>query len=215
MDLSIGGESAHSSTVSGRGTKTGRKKRRNRPRNDQRFANFLVFGREGTFCVGLFVMCYALILIILWPLLKASTPEVMPDETPRDYLKHMHVPPSLKEIAHIPGQDKLGEMASSVRKRLNQFRQGRGVSDAHLLDQASDEFEAKRKQNQISKAQLAAQRQELEKADENNAAPADGHKRNGFIVLGMHRSGTSMLSGLLHQSAGYQVGGVRSGRRLR
>jgi hypothetical protein len=35
----------------------------------------------------------------------------------------------------------------------------------------------------------------------------DDDGRNGFIVLGMHRSGTSMLSGLLVTSCDYKVGG--------
>lgn len=99
-------------------------------------------------------------------------------------------------------------MASGVRKRLERFRQGRGVTDAQLLDQASAEFEARRKEHQEAKAQAAAQQKELEEAHLKNAKAAEGHDRNGFVVLGMHRSGTSMLSGLLHQSAGYQVGGV-------
>jgi len=33
------------------------------------------------------------------------------------------------------------------------------------------------------------------------------NKRPGFIVLGMHRSGTSMLSGLLVEGFGYETGG--------
>jgi hypothetical protein len=35
----------------------------------------------------------------------------------------------------------------------------------------------------------------------------DDKERKGFVVLGMHRSGTSMLSGLLVQGMGYKVGG--------
>jgi hypothetical protein len=34
-----------------------------------------------------------------------------------------------------------------------------------------------------------------------------GNKTPGFMVLGMHRSGTSMLSGLLVQGFGYETGG--------
>ena len=34
-----------------------------------------------------------------------------------------------------------------------------------------------------------------------------GDKKPGFIVLGMHRSGTSMLSGLLVKGFGYETGG--------
>lgn len=35
----------------------------------------------------------------------------------------------------------------------------------------------------------------------------DGVERDGFMVLGMHRSGTSMLTGLLYMAAGYTFGG--------
>jgi hypothetical protein len=35
----------------------------------------------------------------------------------------------------------------------------------------------------------------------------DKNKPDGFMVLGMHRSGTSMLTGLLNLAAGYAVGG--------
>jgi len=91
---------------------------------------------------------------------------------------------------------------------LQQFRQGRGVTDAQLLEQAAAEFEAKRKQNQASKAQAKQEAEQREKAAANQPdAPLAGNHRNGFIVLGMHRSGTSMVSGLLHESAGYNVGG--------
>jgi Sec-independent protein translocase protein TatA len=209
MDLTtISSVSVSSSKVSRKkGTK---KKRRNRPRNDQRFADYLVFGLQSTLCLCLFVTCYALVLIILWPLLKASTPENLPDETPRDYMNHMHVPPTLKEIIYVPGQEKLGEMASGLRKRLERFRQGRGATDAQLLDQASAEFEARRKQNRERKAEAVLLEKELDDIHQQNAKAAEGHDHNGFVVLGMHRSGTSMLSGLLHQSAGYQVGGVSS-----
>ena len=34
-----------------------------------------------------------------------------------------------------------------------------------------------------------------------------GDKKPGFVVLGMHRSGTSMLSGLLVKGFGYETGG--------
>lgn len=43
----------------------------------------------------------------------------------------------------------------------------------------------------------------------NNSKPHDINnttKRNGIVILGMHRSGTSMLSGLLVEGCGYQVG---------
>ncbi|KAL3917793.1 MAG: hypothetical protein SGARI_007629, partial [Bacillariaceae sp.] len=208
---SIASGSASSDRPRQKGSKLALNNKRRKPRNDQRLANYLVFGLQSTLCLGAFVICYALVLIILWPLLQASTPESMPEERPQDYIHHLHVPPSLQENVHLP---RAGEMTSGLRKKLSQFRQGRGVTDAQLMDQAVAEFDAQRKARSEHEAAAEKQRQELEAlSNANNADRAkdgDGDestKRNGFVVLGMHRSGTSMLSGLLHQSAGYEVGG--------
>jgi hypothetical protein len=219
MDSGTIGGSVSSGTRSSKvhsGGVAGARKRRNRNSHTHRFANYLSFGFQTTVCLGLFVACYALVLLTLWPLLNASTPESMPNESARDYIHHMHVPPSLKE-AHIPGlpnlsQDKLGEMASGLRKRLQQFRQGRGVTDGNLLDQAMVEFESKKKDEEEQSDKRKALLEgggvgDNEKPDANINIPVAGNHHNGFIVLGMHRSGTSMLAGLLHTSAGYTVGG--------
>ena len=171
---------------------------------EQRFSNYLLFGFQSTVCLGMFVVCYALVLLTLWPLLSAQEPENIPDETPADYMKQMHVPPSLKEIhapkVHVPGQEKIGEMAGAMKKKLQQLRQGRGVTDSELLAQAQKEFELKKKMDALKKKKTL----KMHVANSDNLVSG---QRNGFIVLGMHRSGTSMLSGLLHTSCGYKVGG--------
>jgi hypothetical protein len=205
MDVTIGSGKGSGVDTSGSGSGKGkpntRRQRNNKkqPRREQRFANYLVFGFTSTLCLGLFLLCYILVLVILWPLLEASTPDSMPDETARDYIHHMHVPPSLT-IAHVPGKEKLGEVTSNIRKKLTQFRQGRGVTDANLLDQAVAAYESHQKENEFAHG-----------SEQNNDAGGHaivaGNHRNGFIILGMHRSGTSMLGGLLHKSAGYIVGG--------
>eukprot|EP00536_Pseudo-nitzschia_multiseries_P013289 jgi/Psemu1/290772/fgenesh1_pg.557_\ len=177
-----------------------------RPRQ-QRFANFLVFGWSSTVCLALFALFYVLVLVVLWPLLKASTPTEMPDETPRDYLHHMHVPPSLKQIAPDKTKERIEDMASGLRQKLQRFRQGRGVTDANLLQEAIAKYDSVvARRNAEAKKASKEQRQKEKKQNQNGAVVAGTH-RNGFIVLGMHRSGTSMLAGLLHKSAGYTVGG--------
>jgi len=187
-------------------TTTTRRRQRNTAKHEQRFANYFVLGFQSTLCLALFTICYVLVLVIMWPLLKASTPTSMPDESPRDYIHHMHVPPSLKEIAH--GKNKIGEVTSKLRKTLVEFRQGRGVTDANLLDQAVTKYEAieREKEAKEKSREQAAKLLDASIAHQNLPVVAGNH-RNGFIVLGMHRSGTSMLSGLLHQSSGYAVGG--------
>lgn len=181
-----------------------RQTRRNKTaRPEQRFANYLVFGFASTVCLALFFVFYLLVLIILWPLLKESTPETLPDESARDYIHHMHVPPSLEKIAHVTAKERLGEVSSNLRKKLVQFRQGSGVSNENLLDQALAEYASVRKEKRRVKIAATA-----DDADRNRAGSnAIGAGRKGFMILGMHRSGTSMLGGLLHKSAGYKVGG--------
>jgi len=200
LRMEVGYGSASGSSVGNNKGKTNardRQRRNKKKRREQRFANYLVFGYTCTICLGMFLLCYMLMLMILWPLLEASTPESMPDETARDYIHHMHVPPSLKEIAR---KERIGEVTSNVRKKLSQFRQGRGVTDANLLDKAVAEYESSHRENES--AQIAV-------GGTNNAdhAMLAGNHRNGFMIVGMHRSGTSMLGGLLHKSAGYTVGG--------
>jgi len=197
MDVTMG----NGNGVSGKKIPRNKQRRTNKKkRREHRFAQYLVFGFASTICLGIFLLCYILMLLVLWPLLEASTPESMPDETARDYIKHMHVPPSLK-IAHVPGKEKIGEVTSNLRKKLSHFRQGRGVTDANLLDKAVTEYEALHKQNEAQENAAGAN-----DAAANHALLAGTH-RNGFMILGMHRSGTSMLGGLLHKSAGYIVGG--------
>lgn len=61
--------------------------------------------------------------------------------------------------------------------------------------------------------QLVAKEEDAEEADVQNEDAAGINdnskhkKRPGFIVLGMHRSGTSMLAGLLVEGFGYETGG--------
>lgn len=177
-----------------------RERRTKKKRREHRFANYLVFGFGYTICLGIFLFCYMLMLLILWPLLDASTPESLPDETARDYIKHMHVPPSLK-IAHVPGKEKIGEVTSNLRKKLSHFRQGQGVTDADLLDKAEAAYEKMHKEKEASENSGGANK------DVGNLPVVAGNHRNGFMILGMHRSGTSMLGGLLNKSAGYIAGG--------
>ena len=112
----------------------------------------------------------------------------------------MHVPPSLK-IAHVPGKEKIGEVTSNLRKKLSHFRQGQGVTDADLLDKAEAAYEKMHKEKEASENSGGANK------DVGNLAVVAGNHRNGFMILGMHRSGTSMLGGLLNKSAGYIAGG--------
>ena len=66
-------------------------------------------------------------------------------------------------------------------------------------------------QNLLKHERTLRKQKQQTQSDSSNAAiqkPYDKTKqRNGFIVLGMHRSGTSLLSGLLVKGLGYNIGG--------
>jgi hypothetical protein len=99
---------------------------------------------------------------------------------------------------------KLAEgVASAVKKKIDQLRHHNGVSDAELMNRAAEE---------LRKARQSKQLEEKQQKDQNSAfavanAPVAPGKRTGFMVIGMHRSGTSMLSGLMATGMGYKVGG--------
>jgi len=188
------------------GRNRNRQRRNKKSLPEQRFANYIVFGFTSTVCLALFCCCYLLALIILWPLLREPTPESMPDESAREYMEHIHVPPSLEKIAHVTAKERLGEVTSNLRKKLVKFRQGNGVSNANLLDHALADYEAIQKEKE--ERETFSARSKANALDQNNPGRYTiGAGRKGFMILGMHRSGTSMLGGLLHISAGYAVGG--------
>jgi hypothetical protein len=152
--------------------------------HDQSFVNYLSFGLYSTACIACFLVTYALALAILFPLLQTTNVNQDPLET-----------------VHAP--ERLVEAASAVRSKLHSLRKGNGVTDESLLNAAKSEYQVLR----------ARKRDERESAKQlQNRRPVQQqeppmHKSPGFVVLGMHRSGTSMLSGLLVTACGYNVGG--------
>jgi hypothetical protein len=116
----------------------------------------------------------------------------------------LRLPPVLKQVA-LHDKEVVSEIAGAVKERLNKLRQGRGVTDAALMDQAKLEFEELRKKKQ-EEAKQALAVTEQRKHNVDSVAVAGNEMRRGVMVLGMHRSGTSMMSGLLVTSCGYHVG---------
>lgn len=164
--------------------------RRSRKRgNDQSFVNFLSFGVYSTACIGCFLVTYALALAILFPLLNTASPNAN-----TVVLENVHIP-------HAP--ERIVEATSNLRSKWHHLRQGNGVTDESLLNAAKAEYE-------VMRARKRDIRQTVKKLQNRPAfveKSSPQHKSPGFVVLGMHRSGTSMLSGLLVTACGYNVGG--------
>lgn len=194
-----------------------RQRNHRRKQRQQRFSDYLVFGFQSTLCLGLFVICYCIVLLVLWPLLsiKEDSSNFEIEERPVDYYQHPHVPPALKE-AHLG--EHLKEEFGNMKKKYHDLRHGHSLTDGDLLVQTTKEFAALKKQRKEQQRDAKQKQKQVlrnaENSDNNVPVVAGGGGDNkdrkqvtGFIVLGMHRSGTSMLSGLLHTSCGYTVGG--------
>lgn len=157
--------------------------------HEQSFVSYLSFGLLSTACIGCFLVTYALALAILFPLLNTASPSAN-----TDVLENIHIP-------HAP--ERIVEAASAMRSKVHQLRQGNGVTDESLLNAAKAEYEVMR----ARKRDMAKTAKKLRNRPVVEQEEAPKHKSPGFVVLGMHRSGTSMLSGLLVNACGYNVGG--------
>jgi hypothetical protein len=238
MDMISGGAASQSANTSDLRSKSKGKDRKSRrkPLLEQRFSSYLSFGFQGTLCIGVFLACYALVLVAIWPLMglrpsnysnssgdggatdgSIGVPHAHPENF-HQVVESMHVPKAVKE-AHLP--PRLNEMASEMKKQFNQLRKGRGVTDSALLDQTKVDFERLRIKKERDRAAAAGTPGRVVPSSgkilETPVSPKQGKMAaaqqqvgedpTGFIVLGMHRSGTSMLSGLLVTSCEYKVGG--------
>lgn len=164
---------------------SGKKKRRRR-RPEQKFSSYLSFGVGGTICLGFFVVLYVLVLLCASPLLQQSVPEEAHIE------RGKVLQPVMQNIKNI----------GNIKEQFQNFRKQQHLTDKNLLRKAEEEHRRKRQQRQEAKKPAVV---ELKNPDAVTAD--DKSKRRGFMVLGMHRSGTSMLSGLLVDGMGYIVGG--------
>ena len=176
------------------------RKRNKRGKLHQNFTSYINFGVSSTICACCFLSLYLLLLAGLLPLLNYDNPAINQIPTAAvDGTDHHHLPPI---ILGLNEQEKqvIGGMARNLKTKLQDFRNSRGMTDLHLKDSVMDEFKRLRAHKQQPKADKVA-------AVAQDPVPPVPGRRPGFLVVGMHRSGTSMLSGLLVNGCGYEVGG--------
>jgi hypothetical protein len=173
-------------------------RRRGRAVQEQRFTSYLTFGGNVTICLCVFVIIYALILLVMFPLLNQEVPhdqdiqrgEVLQPVIQRAVDKVKHMP-------HAPGQLVAEGVAGVIKKTLRDFKDSQHLTDQHLMDAAEEEM----RQARLRRAELRIQPVPAQ------ISPVAPGKRTGFMVLGMHRSGTSMVAGLMATGMGYVTGG--------
>jgi hypothetical protein len=166
---------------------------RRRRGSDQRFSSYLSFGYASTIFLGVFVWIYMILLLVSVPLLYMGS-DINDDPSERDssHTGGKGLPPLVHRI-----QQKIQKLPSKLKEQFNHFRTNKDLIDEHLINATVLEINKLRKVRQEKPA--VSQEAKIQQ-------PKSSGERGGFVVLGMHRSGTSMLSGLLVTGLGYNVG---------
>ena len=140
---------------------------------------YISFGLKSTMCLGIFVIIYAIFMMCLQPVLK--------DEEKAQKFKNAKDKLIQRKQALVGHVRSEGHAWKEELKEMKKVRgRGRGKIEEELMDKAWEQLVQKKKK----------------KKKKNK----DEKPTTGFMVLGMHRSGTSMLSGLLVEGFGYKVG---------
>ena len=166
------------------------KSKRLRRKPDQHFSSYISFGFSMTIFLAIVVVVYGiLILYFVLVIFRGNNPlridDRLPDNNTNDHSLHqMQIKQPLTE---------------KMKNAFDKFRHK--VSDNQFINQVQQEINHLRKVRTVNSTASTVDHV-LPQMD----APKDTKSRPGFIVLGMHRSGTSMLSGLLVTGMGYFVG---------
>jgi hypothetical protein len=181
----------------------------------------LAFGFKSTFVLGVFLGVYALVLLCLSPLLFTGSSDSSSSSSSHptrrgealkpaldpllEAAKHIHLKP------HLPAQMLAEGLVKDVKRRVANFRKREGFSDASLISKASAEIHQlrQRRSESLGAADSSTTKKTTSTTDTGTdvTASAETGSPAGFVVLGMHRSGTSMLAGLLVTGLGYKTGG--------
>lgn len=141
-----------------------------------------------TYALGTFVAIYLVFLLTLSPLLLSNT-----NDGDVDVLAlHVHNPGNLRLNNNNGGSSqftKADEFIKEQHIQKNQWSTGYSVEEEIIKNEGSGNLNSDRTLL-VQNADTATHKVE----------------RHGFMVLGMHRSGTSMLAGLLYKGLGYVVG---------
>mmetsp|Transcript_8561 Transcript_8561/g.14221 ORF Transcript_8561/g.14221 Transcript_8561/m.14221 type:complete len:478 (+) Transcript_8561:104-1537(+) len=192
----------HQSAAARKQQRRSRKASKQRTLVHQTLRSYVSFGYQSTACMGCFLTLYALLMVCILPMLHiiSSSSSSSSLLVPQGPLEGAHVPLALLKQGQ---QDAIAHAATKLRSQFRQLRKGRGVSDESLLNEAIAEYAVMRAQKHDSRRGATLQMERKEAA----AAMSADTTTAGVIVLGMHRSGTSMLAGLLVNGIGYNVGG--------
>jgi hypothetical protein len=159
-------------------SQTGKALRRHKPLQEQKFSNYLSFGFPVTVCLGVFLAIYTIILICASPLLMQEAPH---EVNMKRGTVLRPVVQNIKNHLHGPSYAAARKQQSDNASKLIVLAEKELIEKNRRRDEAANEVEVK-------------------------PLPGKQTDRKGYILLGMHRSGTSMLGGLMVIGLGYNAG---------
>ena len=119
-----------------------------------------------------------------------------------DAISHVEVKPPAHADGNGAGKDSPGQKVNKRAKKREAVLEHEGMAG---LDEIAG-MEVDRVEEMRNEQKKEQQLRQDAKKEINIEGDTSMSQRDGFIVLGMHRSGTSMLSGLLVSGLGYNVG---------
>jgi hypothetical protein len=191
----------------------------------RRMPNYLPFGYHTTMCLAIFFLSYATFLMCLVPLLRPPrTPNfsgVEVGSNGKPLLRvYTHAPehhydalkpaidPILETYEHLPFVAE--ELAEAVQKRFDNYIEERGFGDSigNVRKKKTSATPAPIRKKRRPPPIISYEKKKDASTTSTSVAAVEAPpgKPTGFMVLGMHRSGTSILSGLLVEGMGYFAG---------
>lgn len=208
-------EIADANTTAGSASATKRQRSRRRHSPEQTFASYLSFNLPATVSLSLFLFIYATVLLFAAPLLDQPSPVLSPHNLTRGQVLQPVVHHFGETMKHLP-QVALPAVAAGalqLQQQFRTFRRQQKLDGTDLVDEAAAAaHELRKARDEASVA--AANLERWAEAAAAHQAPIPEGQRVGVVVLGMHRSGTSMLAGLLVTGMGYNVGGPLIGSKF-
>jgi hypothetical protein len=157
------------------------KSKRLRRKPDQHFSSYISFGFSMTIFLAIVVVLYCILILYFVLVIFQGNNNPLRLSNNNDH--------SVNQLVKQP-------LTEKMKNAFDKFRHK--VSDSQFVGQVQQEINQLRKARKVNST--------VDQLIPVVNSPKDTKTRNGFIVLGMHRSGTSMLSGLLVTGMGYNVG---------
>ena len=158
----------------------------------------ITFGTKSVVCLIIFAIIYGTFMICFQPMLREENAKTL-----RDSLRHVRKPHRHVKNGFKHAKEQLMEREKHLVDKMMMNSKGRGAKIPQ--HQTNHDPPKPNQREHLKHHEVKYDTSKLQEAK--NLITVDEDKEvGGFMVLGMHRSGTSMLAGLLVEGFGYNPG---------